>query len=333
LSRALITGVTGQDGSFLAELLLEKGYAVTGLVRGEGPAVDGNGRAGRTLGCSEHLRERMEVVQADLMDPESVRGAIEQCGPGEIYHLASPSFVPESWEHSARTVTAIVGLTGAVLDALRAVSPGPRLFVAGTSAMFGEAPYSPQREDTPCHPTNPYAIAKLAVFHLVDAMRSHYDLFACTAIMFNHESERRPERFVTRKISRAVAEIYLGMRKELVLGDLQAIRDWSFAGDIVRGAWMMLQRERPEDFILGSGTPHTVEDFAKTAFACLGLDFEQYLRIDPTLVRKPEGTPNVADPSRARSELGWEPELSFEQLVERMVKADLAALRERAGQT
>jgi len=332
LSRALVTGLTGQDGSFLAELLLEKGYEVTGLVRGDVRAGTSNG-GGARLGSAEHLRGRVETISGDLLDPASMQRAIEECEPSEIYHLASPSFVPKSWEHAGETMSAITGATGAMLDALRAVSPGPRLFVAGTSAMFGEAPYSPQREDTPCHPTNPYAIAKLALFHLVQAMRAHYELYACSAVMFNHESERRPEWFVTRKITRGVAEIYLGTQKELVLGDLHAVRDWSFAGDIVRGAWMMLQRDHPDDFCLGSGAPHTVDDFAKVAFACLGLDAERYLRIDPTLMRRPERTPNVADISKARAELGWEPELSFEGLVERMVKADLAALREGAGRT
>lgn len=338
MNRALITGLTGQDGSFLAELLLEKGYEVVGLVRTgkSGGAQNGAGAengAGVPLGNAEHLRGRLETVRGDLLDPASMRRAIEQVDPSEIYHLASPSFVPDSWENAGSTISAIASSTGTLLDVLRALSPGPRLLVAGTSAMFGEAPYSPQREDTPCHPTNPYAIAKLAVFHIVQAMRTHHELFACTAIMFNHESERRPEQFVTRKITRSVAEIQLGMRKELELGDLEAVRDWSFAGDIVRGAWMMLQGDRAEDYCLGSGEPHTVREFASAAFACLDLDAQEYLRVDPALVRRPEGTPNVADRSKARRELGWEPELSFEALVERMVRADLATLRDAAGRT
>jgi GDPmannose 4,6-dehydratase len=331
LSRALVTGLTGQDGSFLAELLLEKGYEVTGVRRSHSSAALGEQCADDSLGSSEHLRARVGTVDADLLDAASLRRAIEETGAQEIYHLAAPSFVPSTWQHPEQTMRAIVGSTASLLEALRDLAPGPRLFVAASSSMFGEAPESPQREDTPCRPTNPYAVAKLASYQLVRAMRSHYGLYACSAIMFNHESERRPEWFVTRKISRGAAEIYLGKRTELMVGDLDAVRDWSFAGDVVRGAWMMLQREGADDYVLASGKPHTVAELAQTAFACVDLDAERYLRVDATLVRQPEGTPNVGDASKAREELGWEPEVSFEQLVERMVQADLAALRETPG--
>jgi GDPmannose 4,6-dehydratase len=312
---ALITGLTGQDGSFLAELLLEKGYAVTALVRGG---------SDRELGCSEHLRGQVELVQGDLLDPPSLRAALEQSAPREVYHLASPSFVPDSWVHPERTVRAIAGGTAALLEAVRELDPTTRVFVAASGAMFGDAGECPQREDTPCRPLSPYAVGKLAAHQLVGVLRAHDGLWACSGIVFNHESERRPEQFVTRRITRGVAEIATGRRNELTVGDLQAVRDWSFAGDIVRGAWLMLQQERPEDYVLASGVPRTVAELARVAFACVGLEVESYLRVDSKLVRAPEGTPSVGDPSRARTELGWQPTLSFKQLVERMVHADLA---------
>jgi GDPmannose 4,6-dehydratase len=319
---ALITGLTGQDGSFLAELLLERGYEVTGFVRGD-PAG--------SLGCTEHLRGQIELVRGDLLDPGSLRAAVEQSRPTEIYHLGGPSFVPASWERPAETLSAIAGSTATLLEVVCDLSPRTRVFVAASGAIFGEAPESPQREDTTCRPTNPYAIAKLAAHRLVGAMREHDGLFACSGIVYNHESERRPERFVTRRITRAAAEIALGLREELTLGSLEAVRDWSFAGDIVRGAWLMLQQERPEDYVLSSGVPHTVAEFAAAAFACVDLDAERYLRVDPALVRASERTPSVGDPSRARERLGWEPEVSFAELVERMVRFDLRALQQEAG--
>jgi GDPmannose 4,6-dehydratase len=320
--RALLTGVTGQDGSFLAELLLEKGYAVSGLVRGAPE---------RSLGSSEHLRDRIGLVHGNLLDPRSLRTAIEQVGPTEIYHLGGPSFVPVSWENPTETVLAIAGSTAALLESVREIASDARVFVAASGAIFGEAPESPQSEQTPCRPTNPYAVAKLTAHHLVGAMREHEGLFACSGIVFNHESERRPDQFVTRKITRGAAEIALGMRKELTMGDLGAVRDWSFAGDIVRGAWMMLQQEHADDYVLASGVPHTVADLARAAFSCVDLDAESYLRVDPAFVRPPERTPSVGDPTKARTQLGWEPRVDFQALVERMVQADLRALEAAAG--
>jgi len=312
-----VTGLTGQDGSFLTELLLEHGYHVTGLVRG---APD------RSLGCTEHLRERVNIVRGELLDLSSLRAAIEESHPAEIYHLGGPSFVPASWECPAQALSAIAGSTAMLLEVVRELSPDTRVFVAASGAMFGDAPESPQREDTPCRPTTPYAIAKLAAHRLVGAMREHDGSYACSGIVFNHESERRPEQFVTRRITRGAAEIALGLREELTLGDLEAVRDWSFAGDVVRGAWLMLQQERPEDYVLASGIAHTVAEFAQAAFACVDLEAERYLRVDPALVRAPEGTPSVGDPSKARERLGWRPLLSFVELVERMVRADMRSL-------
>jgi GDPmannose 4,6-dehydratase len=320
--RALVTGLTGQDGSFLAELLLAEGYAVTGVVRG-GPRA--------SLGAAEHLRGQVRAVAGDLLDPESLRAAVEGVRPHELYHLAAPSFVPASWEDPAEAIAAIAGATGALLQAVRDTDPTIRVFVAASGAMFGAAGESPQREETPCRPDTPYAIAKLAAHELVGAMRAHDDLWACSGILYNHESERRPERFVTRKVTRAAAAVELGLQSEVVLGDLDAVRDWSFAGDIVRGMWLMLQQQEPEDFILSSGQPHTVAELAKAAFACVGREAERYVRVAPELVRAPEQTPLVGDPTKAREWLGWRASVSFEQLVERMVRADLEALRAAPG--
>src|ERR1019366_5065652 len=257
---ALITGITGQDGSFLAELLLGKGYRVTGG-RGSSPEA--------SRGCSEHLRGQIDLVQADLLEPGTLRGAIEQTRPAEIYHFAAPSFVPASWERPSETLRAIVGSCTAILEGVRELEPSARVFVAASGSIFGEAPESPQREDTPCRPTTPYAIAKLAAHELVGALRAHDGLHASSAIVFNHESERRPERFVTRRITRGAAAIALGLQEELTLGSLEAVRDWSFAGDIMRGAWLMLQQEHPDDYVLASGVPRTVTEFAQAAFACV----------------------------------------------------------------
>jgi GDPmannose 4,6-dehydratase len=317
--RALITGITGQDGSFLAELLLDRGYAVTGVTRDTAPSV--------SLACSEHLRAQIELVHGDLLAPQTLHAAIEHARPDEVYHLAAPSFVPASWERPGETLAAIAGSAAAILQAVRELAPATRVFVSASGAMFGDAPESPQREDTPPRPATPYAVAKLAAHQLVGLLRVRDGLHASSGILFNHESERRPERFVTRKITRAAAAISLGLQQELTLGDLSAVRDWSFAGDIVRGAWLMLQQERPDDYVLASGVPHTVADFARVAFAAVGLDAERCIRVDPALVRAVEATPSVGDPGRARERLGWAPEIDFEQLVARMVQADLSALR------
>jgi GDPmannose 4,6-dehydratase len=315
---ALITGIAGQDGSFLAELLLDRDYVVSGMVRGG---------AERPLGASEHLRGKLELLGGDLLEPETLRAAIERVRPRELYHLAAPSFVPASWQRPGETMRAIAGSCAAILEAVRDVDPQIRVFVPSSGAIFGEAPESPQREDTPCRPTTPYAIAKLAAHQLIGAMRAHDGLHASSGIVFNHESERRPEQFVTRKITHAAAAIALGRQQELVLGSLDAVRDWSFAGDIVHGAWLMLQQEQADDYVLASGVAHTVAELARAAFACVDLDAEQYLRVDPAFVRASEGTPSVGDPSKARQQLGWEPRVSFEALVERMVRADLRLLQ------
>lgn len=318
MQRALITGVSGQDGSFLTELLLEKGYAVTGVVRDP---------AHGSLGCSEHLRGRIELVHGDLLAPDTLREAIAGVRPHEIYHLAAPSFIPDSWTRPEETLRAIAGSAAAILETVRECDRSARVFMSASAAIFGDAGVSPQREDTPCRPATPYAVAKLAAHQLLGLLRAREGLHVSSGIVFNHESERRPQRFVTRRITRAAAAISLGLQRELTLGDLSAVRDWSFAGDVVRGAWLMLQQERPDDYVLASGVPRTVADFARMAFACVDLDAERHLRVDPALVRTIENTPSVGDPARARERLGWEPRLDFSQLVRRMVEADLRELR------
>jgi len=314
---ALITGLTGQDGSFLAELLLAKGYRVVGMVRDE---------QAPSLGCSEHLRDRVELVHGELLEPATLRAAIERVQAREIYHLAAPSFVPASWQRPGETIRAIAGSTAAMLEAVRDLDAGARVFVAASGAIFGDAREYPQNEQTPCRPTTPYAIAKLAAHQLLGALREHDGLHASSGIAFNHESERRPEQFVTRRVTRGAAAIALGQQESLTLGALDAVRDWSFAGDVMQGAWLMLQQERPGDYVLASGVAHTVADLARVAFACVDLDAERHLRVDSSLVRAAEATPSVGDPSRARELLGWRAELSFEALVERMVRADLRRL-------
>ncbi|HYM45344.1 MAG TPA: GDP-mannose 4,6-dehydratase [Solirubrobacteraceae bacterium] len=340
---ALVTGITGQDGSFLAELLLEKGYEVVGVVRAaeraggtqdaeltgaaRDPQLAGATQVQAPLGCSEHLRSRIGLVHGDLLAPDTLRAAIERVRPHELYHLAAPSFVPASWERPQETIRAIAGSAAAILEAVRDLAPATRVFVSASGAIFGETPASPQREDTPCRPSTPYAVAKLAAHQLVGLLRARDGLHASSGIVFNHESERRPERFVTRRITRGAAAISLGLQQELTLGDLHAVRDWSFAGDVVRGAWLMLQQERPDDYVLASGSPHTVAELAHAAFACVGLQAERHVRVDPALLRPPEATPSVGDPGKARECLGWAPEVGFRELVERMVQADLRELR------
>jgi GDPmannose 4,6-dehydratase len=319
---ALITGLTGQDGSFLAELLLAKDYRVVGLVRDPGAP---------SLGSSEHLREHVELVRGDLLDAPALHRAVEQVEADEIYHLAAPSFVPASWARPQETIRAIAGSTAAILEAVRDASAPARVFVAASGVIFGDARESPQNEQTPCRPTTPYAVAKLAAHELVGVLREHDGLHASSAIAFNHESERRPEQFVTRRITRGAAAIALGRESELTLGALDAVRDWSFAGDVMHAAWLMLQQDTPGDYVLASGVPHTVADLARTAFACVGLDADLHVRVDASLVRAPESTPSVGDPSNARELLGWRAALSFEQLVERMVRADMRALEGTAA--
>jgi GDPmannose 4,6-dehydratase len=309
--RALVTGVTGQDGSYLAELLLSRDYEVFGTVREGGATVPDGVRA----------------VPADLMHPNTLRAALDAARPHELYHLAAPTFVPDSWEDPTDTMAAIAGATATLLAAARDADPRPRVWVATSSEIFGDAGESPQTERSPMRPRSPYGVAKLAAHGLVGAMRSREDLFACSGITYNHESPRRPERFLPRKVSRGVAAIKLGRERELVLGDLDAVRDWSHAADVVRAAWLALQADEPGDYVVASGVGRTVRELVAAAFAAADLDWREHVRVDDALVRPPEATAPVGDPSKARTQLGWAPERSFEELVGELVADDLATLR------
>ena len=315
--RALITGITGQDGSFLCDELLARGYAVTGVTR-RGPSDD--------LGSAQSRRSEIELLHGEATDP-AVLDAIAERAPDELYHLGAPTFVPDSWERPAVTMDAVYGSSAALLALVARRLPGCRLFVAGSAEMFGDAPVVPQAEDTPCRPRSPYATAKLAAHLLLGQLRARDSVFAVGGILYNHESERRPERFVTRKITRGAAEIALGLRSELELGDLSATRDWSFAGDVMHGAWLALQESEPADYVLASGIGHTVAELVDVAFAHVGLTAADHVRIDRSLVRAPEAVAPIGDPTRARQRLGWEPTVDFAQLIGRMVDADLEALR------
>jgi GDPmannose 4,6-dehydratase len=315
---ALITGITGQDGSYLAELLLEQGYRVVGMTRRTSTEVHER---------IEHLVDRIEIVSGDLLDQSSIGSILADVRPSELYNLAAQSFVPTSFAQPVLTgeFTAL-GVTR-VLDAIRVVDPSIRFYQASSSEMFGKVQAVPQGESTPFYPRSPYGVAKLYGHWITVNYRESYDLFACSGILFNHESPRRGKEFVTRKISDGVARIKLGLATELRLGNLDAQRDWGFAGDYVRAMWMMLQQERADDYVVATGRTHAVREFVRLAFAAAGLDWERYVVVDPRYYRPAEVDLLVGDPSKAKRVLGWTPEVSFEQLVEQMVHADLDRLR------
>jgi len=314
--RALITGVTGQDGSYLAEFLLEKGYEVHGMIR----------RAStESVERIQHLVDRITLVQADLLDQNSLVGALREAQPAEVYNLAAQSFVPTSWRQPVLTAEfTAVGVTR-VLEAIRAVDPQIRFYQASSSEMFGKAE-PPQNETTPFHPRSPYGVAKVYGHHITVNYRESYGLFAASGILFNHESPRRGIEFVTRKISDGVARIKLGLADELRLGNLDAKRDWGFAGDYVDAMWRMLQQGEARDYVIATGEAHSVREFVERAFEHVGLDPERHVVVDPSFVRPAEVDHLVGNASRARAELGWEPRVSFRELVEMMVDADLARL-------
>jgi GDPmannose 4,6-dehydratase len=317
MPRALITGITGQDGSYLAELLLAKGYDVYGVVR----------RAStETFARIEHLRERIQLVQADLLDQLSLIETIEQSEPDEIYNLAAMSFVPVSWKQPVLTAEFdAVGVTR-MLEAIRLVNRRIRFYQASSSEMFGQVREVPQRETTPFYPRSPYGVAKVYGHHITVNYRESYGLFACSGILFNHESPRRGREFVTRKISAGVALIKRRHATHLALGNLAAERDWGFAGDYVDAMWRMLQQHEPGDYVVATGQAHSVREFAAIAFAHVGLDWREFVREDPALLRPAEVDHLIGDATKARTVLGWTPQVSFRALVEQMVDADLAAL-------
>jgi GDPmannose 4,6-dehydratase len=319
---ALITGITGQDGSFLAELLLDKGYRVCGMVR----------RAStENFARIEHLRDKVELLQGDLLDPTSLAAVLEQTKPDEIYNLAAQSFVPTSWDQPVLTAEFTgVGVTR-LLEAMRRVCPKARFYQASSSEMFGKVRATPQNEETPFYPRSPYGVAKVYGHYITVNYRESYSLFACSGILFNHESERRGLEFVTRKITHAAARIKLGLAKELRLGNLQARRDWGHARDYVRAMWLMLQQSKPDDFVIGTGETHSVEEFVQVAFSHAGLDWRQHVVVDPKFYRPAEVELLQADAAKAGKVLDWRPEISFAKLVSLMVDADLALLRRGRG--
>ena len=313
--RALITGITGQDGSYLAEFLLEKGYEVIGMVR-----------RSSTINFEriEHIQDRLTLVSGDLMDQISIIDIIKTHRPSEIYNLAAQSFVQTSWIQPVFTgeVTAL-GVTR-VLDAIRLVDPDIRFYQASTSEMFGKVHESPQTEQTPFYPRSPYGVAKMYGHWITVNYRESYDLFACSGICFNHESPRRGHEFVTRKIARGAARIKFGLDRDLRLGNIDSLRDWGFAPDYVRGMWLILQQTQPEDFVLATGQTHTVRRFVELAFDNLGLDYQNYLIQDPAYIRPAEVETLVGNPAKAKQKMDWMTQTSFEELVKLMVDAELS---------
>ena len=314
---ALITGITGQDGSYLAEFLLTKGYRVIGLTR---HTTTGD------YSRIQHFQDQITLVQADLHDMGSLSTVFDSYKPDEIYNLGGQSNTQLSWSQTLLTANSTALGVARMLDCMREITPKARFYQASTSEMFGEAPHSPQNEQTPLNPRNPYGAAKAYGHHLTGNYRKHYDLFAVSGILFNHESPRRSREFVTRKITHGAAQIKLGLASELRLGNLEAVRDWGFAGDYVRAMWMMLQQDTPRDYVVGSGIPHTVRDFCEETFTVLDLDYKDYVCTDPAYFRPNEAFPLVADAQLARHTLTWEPETDFNTLVQMMVNADLKAL-------
>ncbi len=316
--KALITGITGQDGSYLAEFLLGKGYSVVGMVRRSST---------EKFDRIAHIKDRLDLRQADLLDQLSLIKLMESVQPDEIYNLAAMSFVPTSWTQPMLTgeFTAI-GVTR-VLEAMRMACPKARLYQASSSEMFGKVREVPQTELTPFYPRSPYGVAKVYGHYITVNYRESYNLFAVSGILFNHESPRRGIEFVTRKISDGAARIKLGLDRELRLGNLDAKRDWGFAGDYVRAMWMMLQRAAPEDYVIASGENHSVREFAEIAFAHAGLDWRKHVISDPALIRPAEVENLLGDCSKAKRDLGWAPSVDFPGLVRMMVDADLARLK------
>jgi GDPmannose 4,6-dehydratase len=316
--RAVITGITGQDGSYLAELLLEKGYEVFGFVRRS--SIDTSDRI-------SHLQGQIRFLQADLLDQSSIIGALKEAAPQEVYNLAAQSFVPTSWNQPVLTgeFTAL-GVTR-MLEAIRTVDPSIRFYQASSSEMFGKPLETPQRETTAFHPRSPYGVAKVYGHYITVNYRESYGLFACSGMLFNHESPRRGVEFVTRKITQGVAQIKLGRARELRLGNLSAERDWGFAGDYVRAMWLMLQQDRADDYVIGTGVAHSVDDFVQAAFRRAGLDPQEFVKVDPALFRPAEVDHLRADASKARQQLGWKAHVPMEALVDMMVDHDIYRIK------
>jgi GDPmannose 4,6-dehydratase len=316
--RALITGITGQDGSYLAAFLLDKGYEVHGMVRRS---------SSENFERIAYLRQQITLHQADLLDQLSIVNLLQQVRPHEVYNLAAQSFVPTSWLQPLLTgeFTAL-GVTR-VLEAIRLVDPAIRFYQASSSEMFGATPHEPQNEETPFYPRSPYGVAKVYGHWITINYRESYDIFACSGILFNHESPLRGKEFVTRKVTDAVARIKLGVLDKLRLGNLDAQRDWGFSGDYVQAMWMMLQQDAPDDYVVAMGQKHSVRELVQRAFDCVGLDWQQHVEVDPLLIRPAEINTLRGDAAKARGRLGWQPQVAFPELVQMMVEADLQRVR------
>jgi GDPmannose 4,6-dehydratase len=315
MKKALITGITGQDGSYLADWLLDQGYEVHGIVRRSST---------ENFERIVHLGGRVQLHQADLLDQLSLIDVLQRVGPDEVYNLAAMSFVPTSWKQPVLTGEFTgIGVTR-MLEAIRLLNPkGIRFYQASSSEMFGKVQQTPQCETTPFYPRSPYGVAKVYGHWITVNYRESYGMYCCSGILFNHESPRRGREFVTRKVTDAAARIKLGLQKELRLGNLEARRDWGYAGDYVQAMWQMLQQDQPEDFVIATGKTHTVRELVELAFACVDLDWKKYVVLDPSLIRPAEVDLLVGDASKARRVLGWQPEVSFPQLIRRMVESDL----------
>jgi GDPmannose 4,6-dehydratase len=318
VKKALITGITGQDGSYLAEFLLEKGYLVIGMVR----------RTSTTnFDRIRHIQDRLSLVQGDLLDQISLVDIMKEHEPDEIYNLAAQSFVPTSWKQPVLTgeFTAL-GVTR-MLEAMRMVVPDARFYQASSSEMFGRVREVPQNEHTPFYPRSPYGVAKVYGHWITVNYRESYGLFACSGILFNHESPRRGLEFVTRKVSHGAAKVKLGLAEQLPMGNLEAERDWGFAGDYVKAMWLILQQDKPGDFVVATGKPHSVRRLLEIAFDLLDLDYRDYVKVDPRFIRPADVDQLVGDATKAREKLGWKPEVPFDELIKMMVDADLALLK------
>jgi GDPmannose 4,6-dehydratase len=318
--RVLITGITGQDGSYLADLLLEKGYEVHGMVRRSST---------ETFERIEHIRNRITLHTGDLLDQRSLGDVMKACEPDEIYNLAAMSFVAASWNQPVLTAEfSGVGVTR-ILEAMRGVAPHARFYQASASEMFGKVRQVPQNEDTPFYPRSPYGVAKAYGHFITVNYRESYDLFACSGVLFNHEGERRGREFVTRKVTYGAASIKLGLADELLLGNLDAERDWGYAKDYVEAMWLMLQQDEPDDYVIATGETHSVRELVDVAFEHVGLDPAKYVSTDPRYFRPAEVDHLIGDYSKAKEKLGWEPRTSFKELVQLMVDADLELLSRR----
>ncbi len=318
---ALITGITGQDGYYLSRLLLERGYRVAGLLAPNRQ---------ESLAKLGELASQIHVCAVALTDATGLLKVVEQLEPDEIYNLAAPSFVPDSWNDPLGTLDLVTGTATRLLAAVRQVGIDTRFYQASSSEMFGQVDRSPQDEETPFRPMNPYAAAKGHAHWTMVHHRQRYGLFACSGILYNHESSRRPPSFVTRKVSLAAASIKLGLKDSLEMGNLDAKRDWGYAGDHVEAMWRMLQASEPEDYVIGTGQLHSVRELVAAAFDCVGLDWTRYVVVNPQLLRSDEHFQLVANPTKAKSQLGWEPQVSFEALIEKMVLKDLERLESGA---